>query len=512
MNTLGLIVGTIFIIVVLYLVYRFIKFYRGRRVSTVESKEVVPKVKVGKNYTSVKGTEIPMSKFSNEYTVSFWIKIDDYKYRFRDKKIVLMRGKEDGSNANPEIYLEPIDNNMVFRIKLQAESYDKSTNKGDIRGDGNGDGNGEGFYGGSAKMIIPEPMTDVKEAFSNISDNDVSTDNIIRYSSEYFNDISGNDVEWEDTSRHERMNAVKYTRKDKFESTDNTENVESTDSGDSITSLMNKISEETKLIDTTPEQYKVELENLLTSFCRLITSIQSKKMAEDMLVQYNGLFDFLNAQFKGESMDVSPELINMINLHRDVFKGIMYLNNFDKVVTAENKEKITTNLKTILAELNTKMSEMNCDVSMGSNVESNTMIKEELMQLLKEKGKKLIVNVARELDKDLVYLNPDLDGFDELVYNGVPLQRWNHIVLSVYNNIADVYHDGKLVKSAVLKGFPEPNTDELHLHVDGGYDGKTSRVRFVNMALSQDDVQSLYKKGPEHKESFMEKIKRTFKF
>lgn len=508
MNTPGLIIGIIFLLVIIYVVYSFIQFYRARRVANVEVKEIVPKVKEGKNESSVKGSEIPASSFSNEYSLSFWIKIDDYKYKFRNKKNVMLKGKEDGLNANPEIYLEPIENNMVFRIKLQAESFNKKENFTN-NDDNNNDDNNDDKLEVSKEMIIPEPINSVKESFGNISDNDAPQNNVIKYSSEYFNDISGNKVEWKDTSRESRLNAVKHANND--EHFKDTENEDETNS-ESVSLLMNNIREEANNIDTTPEQYKLELENLFKGFCNLLQSIESKKMAEDMLVQYNGLFDFLNAQFRNETMNVNPELINIINLHKDVFKGIMYLNNFDNMSSVENKETVSSNLKIILGELNNKMSEMKCDINMNSSVETNNMIREELMKLLKEKGKKLIVNVARELDKDLVYLNPDLDGFDEIVFNGIPLQRWNHIVVSVYNNIVDIYHDGKLVKSAVLKGFPEPNTDDLHIHMDGGYDGRTSRITYVNMSMNQDDVIDLYRKGPEPRESFIQKFVKIFKF
>ena len=37
----------------------------------------------------------------------------------------VIKGVKDGSNANPEIYLEPIENNLAVKIKLQAESFER---------------------------------------------------------------------------------------------------------------------------------------------------------------------------------------------------------------------------------------------------------------------------------------------------------------------------------------------------------------------------------------------------
>ena len=78
-----------------------------------------------------------------------------------------------------------------------------------------------------------------------------------------------------------------------------------------------------------------------------------------------------------------------------------------------------------------------------------------------------------------------------------PLQKWVHMVVSQYNNVMDIYLDGKLNSSCVLQGFPDVSTDNLVLSPDGGYSGQMSSVVYYNSALAQDDVFKIYSLGPE---------------
>jgi hypothetical protein len=78
-----------------------------------------------------------------------------------------------------------------------------------------------------------------------------------------------------------------------------------------------------------------------------------------------------------------------------------------------------------------------------------------------------------------------------------PLQKWVHLVVSQYNNVIDIYVDGKLRSSCSLPGFPDPGTGSLVLSPEGGYSGQMSSVVYVNSAMSQGDVYKMYSQGPD---------------
>lgn len=78
-----------------------------------------------------------------------------------------------------------------------------------------------------------------------------------------------------------------------------------------------------------------------------------------------------------------------------------------------------------------------------------------------------------------------------------PLQKWVHVVVSQYNQVLDVFVDGHLASSCPMNGFPAISTDNLVLCPDGGFSGRVARVTYSNTSLSANEVQALYRSGPD---------------
>ena len=79
----------------------------------------------------------------------------------------------------------------------------------------------------------------------------------------------------------------------------------------------------------------------------------------------------------------------------------------------------------------------------------------------------------------------------------IPLQRWNCINLTVYDNIIDIYVDGLLKKTNIIKeGVPKPNKEHIILGNIGGFDGYLSNISWSNRALSPKQIFNKYKEGP----------------
>ena len=78
----------------------------------------------------------------------------------------------------------------------------------------------------------------------------------------------------------------------------------------------------------------------------------------------------------------------------------------------------------------------------------------------------------------------------------IPLQKWVNIIVSVYNQIIDIYIDGQLSSSCVLKTFPAISTVDANITPDGGFSGKISRVMFSNTAMTITHARQIYYSGP----------------
>lgn len=79
----------------------------------------------------------------------------------------------------------------------------------------------------------------------------------------------------------------------------------------------------------------------------------------------------------------------------------------------------------------------------------------------------------------------------------VPIQKWVHLVVSVYGRTMDLYIDGKLVKTCLLPGVASINTTaKVFLTPFGGFDGWTSRLAYFPNSLNPQDAWNIYVKGP----------------
>lgn len=87
-------------------------------------------------------------------------------------------------------------------------------------------------------------------------------------------------------------------------------------------------------------------------------------------------------------------------------------------------------------------------------------------------------------------------GCDHCDIKHFPLQKWVSVNVAVTNNVLDVSIDGKLVKSCVLTGSPKVNDNDLLLCPEGGFNGFVSNLKASSKAISVEDIEKIYKRGP----------------
>jgi len=78
----------------------------------------------------------------------------------------------------------------------------------------------------------------------------------------------------------------------------------------------------------------------------------------------------------------------------------------------------------------------------------------------------------------------------------IPLQKWVHITYILNNRTVDIYIDGKLERSCVLRGVPKLNDEPVHVCDKGGFFGKISNLVYFRYAMKPDEVYNIYSKGP----------------
>ena len=106
--------------------------------------------------------------------------------------------------------------------------------------------------------------------------------------------------------------------------------------------------------------------------------------------------------------------------------------------------------------------------------------------------------------------NPDLLGPNKACdIDNIPLQRWVHVCVSLWNRTLDVYINGKLTRSCVLEGVAKLNNGNVYTTGAGGFQGYMSRLQYFNHAVNPDKVYGLYKKGPFSANWWWQSVKGT---
>lgn len=90
----------------------------------------------------------------------------------------------------------------------------------------------------------------------------------------------------------------------------------------------------------------------------------------------------------------------------------------------------------------------------------------------------------------------------ECVVKGVPLQKWVCITMSVSNRTLDVYIDGKLSRTCVIKGVPVTPSDKGMFvgsyesgGMGGGFAGYITDLRIFTRSINPTQAYNIYKQG-----------------
>lgn len=80
--------------------------------------------------------------------------------------------------------------------------------------------------------------------------------------------------------------------------------------------------------------------------------------------------------------------------------------------------------------------------------------------------------------------------------DNIPVQRWVNFLLSVNGRSADIYIDGKLVRTCVLPGIAKiDSAAAVHITPGGGFSGFTSNAKYWDNSTNPQEAYNIYKEG-----------------
>ena len=514
-KTIFIIIGVISLVLVIVGLYYFYHYVSDKNVATEEVKEILDSIQDAQEEMEISAGQIPISKYSNEYGISMWFKVDGYTYRYGQEKVILKRGDE--KYGTPEIILAPKDNKLIVRTKLQHPVDDLNSLSRESFADVSLPNNvnvKETFkaFSGSGTQLAPiEEMRDISHFVSNNSAPEESH----QYHDSFFDMVSGNKLEGFQNSDETNDSSEAASVPATVEQTDT--NVEAD-------------------VIVTKEHVESELLKLCLSVCKLLsdkkmnrTAISMYQKMEEVLDKVvNSNEDEIRTMFRtkpsleqvtsneiAEGMQDMPS--NLSTIHPEL-ESLDKMNGlFNSLIRLEERGE-SLNIEEIVNNVNEKLENMDCDFKLVGNTTEkfvSNMVKR-LATIIKESLYLLIYQLGEVIKNNNPGLMSKLDStpsyVDECIVESLPLQRWINLIISQYNDTITIYVDGQLVSSCVLKGFPEIREEGVSLCPDGGFEGKISRLSFYNTAITQNKAYKIYKDGGTFSNNLTSNIPRWLVF
>ena len=504
-STFGII---ILVVVILFLIggmYWIYTIYTSKTFQSFLSAELMPDITDATNATNIPATIIPSSSYSNEYAISFWMNIDDYNYNYGTEKTILSRG----TSGNPSIVLGDKNNDLIVRVKLQGPVSKSVSGFEDIPIRIPSLNTGSGF-------IQPETVTMTSDSI-NITDTDIT--NI----PESFKKIGSNNIDYP---------TIQYT----FDSNNSISNCGYFDliSGNNVNKSNEVTSNGNRLVEgfSASDDAITAGVKVMVDICNIAKTIQSQSVADSSVTSINDNFKILIDTM--EQLKTSGQSVDEINA-----AGIMGIGSIPLLIENSQLSKfdenallnkqlalLQTDVQSLSAfanatvdytafsnALNTQMSAINCPLIMSgtTDIDKAANFYENIINLIK----KTLFTYVSNMNSGIAKLYPELAGGSQeggsclsnlytnndpsvgmCVVKMIPLQKWVSVIVSVYNQIIDIYIDGQLSSSCVLKGFPDISTDDINITPNGGFSGKMSRVVFMNTAVTVKQAKDIYYSGP----------------
>ncbi len=93
-------------------------------------------------------------------------------------------------------------------------------------------------------------------------------------------------------------------------------------------------------------------------------------------------------------------------------------------------------------------------------------------------------------------INTHADVNEGCDVRNIPLQKWVHIVYVLNNRTVDLYIDGKLERSCVLRGVPVLNNLPVQVAYGGGFYGQIAKMQYFTRPINPNEVTEIYSEGP----------------
>jgi hypothetical protein len=99
--------------------------------------------------------------------------------------------------------------------------------------------------------------------------------------------------------------------------------------------------------------------------------------------------------------------------------------------------------------------------------------------------------------RELVVIMNTFDNLkEEITIGDIPIEKWINVIIRCDQHKLDLYINGTLARSHILKGVPKQNYDNVYAALNGGFAGYTSSLRYFARAINIKDINNIITTGP----------------
>lgn len=97
----------------------------------------------------------------------------------------------------------------------------------------------------------------------------------------------------------------------------------------------------------------------------------------------------------------------------------------------------------------------------------------------------------------LAFVMSTFDNPNEtIVIDNIPIGHWMNVMIRQDQHRLDIFVNGTLTRSAILKGVPNQNYDPVFVSLNGGFQGYISQLQYFAYAIGANKIQSIVAAGP----------------
>lgn len=620
-STIGIVLAVVVLILIAFASYWVYGYYNSMSSTKPVEYDAIKNIMDAKSANNIGGGTIPSSQYSNEYSISIWMKVDDYTYRYGKEKVILRRG--DSGSGNPEIVLAPNTNDLIVRVKMQTQNM---TNKVGV----------SAFADLNNKMLQSVQSSQSSQPSNMISAYDQPDKEINRLDhwllsdtvhDNIFEKISGNDVNYAtvkyvdptniqgNSSIHRDQSmtvlnnkalssVLNNSSKDKFVDAGESDNIlfppypgdsskcilvpptvlppgcgcePQQSSGDradvsqvdlGVSTNVSPVGDVSTHVDVVTDSGEIsvycpptgrklytistfkdlvykniydcpiheafdDVEDVITAtvgicevFCNLGKILMESTTAKNDYTIINKMFTDLIGGLEviknsNSAFDANSSMTSFIDDSQTKIQALKtsdMQSKIDKLKTYTDTlsklKGVKVDINTLVNSINTRMKSINCQMQITGSTDSEVSVStyQEFIKLLKTTLYTYFYNLGKAIQEK----NPQFGSYgsddksdpttDFIVVKNIPLQKWINVIVSVYNQVVDIYIDGDLVSSNILKSFPISSSSDVTIVPDGGFSGQISKVTFSNSAATVATARSMYLKGPIATDSILSSI------